>query len=177
MKPEMEARPAEEVRDWILEQQFRVSRDLFLTPGEKGALIGHMNDAWGSDSNRRACLAWLFPNGRDERSTKELDEGQWVVLMQWIKPWQDDDGVWRPTPRFEAEAQVIMVATSAWLTKLYKDEARADLSMVNHASQMGGKVRKVVDSGEGLPESHPGVMREEKPPPKKADDVLSDFTF
>jgi hypothetical protein len=60
-----------------------------LTPGQKGAITGLLNQVCGSDRARRIVLAWCFPetfNGRTaaDVTSKDLSDAQWYALLRWV---------------------------------------------------------------------------------------------
>src|SRR3990172_4031909 len=76
--------------------------------GRKGAIIGRLNEALGSDENRRIVLSWLFRGvPLSSFSTKELSRGAWFALDGWIGSWHDDSG-WHVRPDFMVEAMFVV---------------------------------------------------------------------
>lgn len=77
----------------------------FGNPGQRGAVIGHLNKACGGDGERHILFEYLF----GVRSSKELSGAQWYALYRWIDA-TDIDGVWLPAPDFEEEANLAIDA-------------------------------------------------------------------
>lgn len=79
-----------------------------ITGGVRGAIIGRLNAASGSDVNRYIVLGWLFGFG-EPISTKALKEDwQWEALYRWIGFYQED-GEWKIDPMFQAEFGKVLV--------------------------------------------------------------------
>jgi hypothetical protein len=79
-----------------------------FSTGHKGAIIGSLNDAFGSDWNRRIALSWLFKTVPDENfSTKYMTDGEWYALNRWIGSWHEEDG-WHVSRSFYVEANAVV---------------------------------------------------------------------
>jgi len=62
-----------------------------ITQGQKGAIIGVLNTALGSDAARQNFLGWLVTGEVSPMSTKALDNKTWVFLLSWLD-WTSADG-------------------------------------------------------------------------------------
>lgn len=71
---------------------------------QKGAIIGILNTACGSDENRK----WLLKQLTGYSSSKDLSDAQWYALFQFVKP-STDGGIWHSvTPNFEHLCQIVI---------------------------------------------------------------------
>lgn len=105
-------RKAAQVKESIEKDAELFERDQLapLSKGQKGAIVGTLQKAWGGDRNRKVCLSWLFnPVPLKPKSTRDLTEGQWYGLSRWIDSYHDqDEMVWRTQPDFETEALSVL---------------------------------------------------------------------
>lgn len=78
-----------------------------LARGQKGGLIGALDNAFGTSVLRRRFLAWVFLDDvTQELSTKNLTPAQWYALWKWVDFFKDD-GVWYKSTDFLVEAEIL----------------------------------------------------------------------
>lgn len=101
----------------------------------RGALVGHLTHAFGSDENRRIALSWLLrvlPS--DAFSMKDLSETEWYVLSRWIGAYPIDaaDGsTWVVDRTFLIEARAVLIeALKAYLATFYRVKREGLVSTV-----------------------------------------------
>jgi len=70
-----------------------------LTRGQKGALIGIMNRAAGSNEGRKAFLALTF----GKSSTAALLPSEWYALLILAGQYKDYNGEWKSSHFFDVE--------------------------------------------------------------------------
>ena len=93
-----------------------------LGQGEKGAIIGYLTRALGGNDARHIVLAWLFTGEAwHPLSTKNLTNGQWQVIKEWIGAYNDEEG-WHTQPNFEVEAAVLLNAALLSIVKFGAEE-------------------------------------------------------
>ena len=79
-----------------------------MEPRKRGAIIGHLNESFGSDENRKIALSWLLRGDPDENfSTNTLNPGEWYAVYDWLKPWHAEDG-WQVRDDFKSEALLVL---------------------------------------------------------------------
>lgn len=109
------ARNARQVKEWMQ----GVSSQPVPAPlerGQKGLLTGTLNLYLNGDDNRYLVLGWLFNDAHNgaPMSSKELDEGQWMALWQWIDPYKEDNQ-YAYAPTFPLESAIVLtVAIKHW---------------------------------------------------------------
>lgn len=106
-----------------------------VSPGERGAIIGILNQYCSNDASRKAVLAWLFsdsdvPYGLSvQKSTTDLTDFQWWALHQWIRPYKDDEQGWIPEGDFSTEIVAVLAVVFG-----------GEPSMLEMAINIGGKL-------------------------------------
>lgn len=92
------------------------------TAGERGLVIGLLNNALKPDGNirRRQVLAWIFRERLNKPyaswlSTKDLSDEMWYALYKWTEAYKDKDtGQWRAHGGFDDEVYACWRAIEDW---------------------------------------------------------------
>jgi hypothetical protein len=131
---------------------YTMKRDEPLTSGEKGAMIGAMDKAFGGREQRLLALAWLFDYNNDPpikpKSSKKLTESQWLALQKWISADPDDN--WSPSEIFiELAGQIARVAVGVSLIDIndFKKVSPEDKASFE-AMALGGKIKDDAETNE-----------------------------
>lgn len=179
------ARLPEQVKDKITADSFALSTAEPLSHRNKGAITGHLNEAFGGDSGRHLALAWLFdhlglvtPSDPDTyitgMSTKSLSEGDWWALQQWIGAYKDPEtGEWSPRLEFPLEASLVLNEAIKAYSALPVDRKKEDQSWVNtmlaHSVALGGVITAVEKPDGTYPDNSNVELPAEitRPPEKK----------
>ncbi len=166
------AREPKAVKSQLHTDAYNASKATELSRGAKGAIIGHLNDAFGGDQARKLALAWLFdalgrvvPSDPDTYitglSTKSLSNGDWWALYLWIGFYKDDSGEWKTRPEFPLEASLVLAEAMRAYMKLPVDRKKEDQSfvadMVAHAVTNLGAVITNVQNEDGTWKDNTGV--------------------
>ena len=94
--------------------------------GQRGVITRILDQAGG----RKELLAWCFPDGSSERSSKTLSDSEWYALSKWLNPHKGDE-TWEPDVECWQEI--------TWI----QDQIRAEKNgMVGMAKKLGGVVRE-----------------------------------
>lgn len=103
--------PADFARRAVCEICDATRADFPINPGVLGALIGVINRVVGGDANRRAILGYLFREGREPLSTKDLTGPEYNALFRWSGIRKDETtGKWIPGEHFLTEVQWVAQA-------------------------------------------------------------------
>lgn len=146
-----EPRTAAEVRTDVLRDVQIFSSMQPLSKGRKGALVGHLNKALGSDDNRHLFLGYLF--GRDGLltpvSTKDLSESEWWAIEKFVGSFEVD-GHWKTQQHFHAECFSVLTESIRAFNGLTAFppvgfEISAVSLVAQAVSQLGGKVTMLLD--------------------------------
>jgi hypothetical protein len=143
-------RGAHEIRESVRATSLVMSASTPLKKGAKGAVISALNRYCGEE-HRKVVIAWLFQRGDviAPLSSKELTEGQWRALYDWVGYWKDEDTMeWRVCDDFPIEAAYVLTdALRAFLG--VKNEVRAKFAMppemVLRAVELDGVITAVDD--------------------------------
>jgi len=84
---------------------------LEITKNVRGAITGWLNQHMAGDTNRRLSLGWLFlpvESKLREIHARELGDGHWYALYQWIGFWKDADNEWNSNEEFPTEAALVV---------------------------------------------------------------------
>jgi len=113
-----EFRTPDQLRD-ELRVQSRSYQNASVSRGSMGATINHLNTVLGGDQNRRRVIGWLFYDDVEgeifEVHSSHVTNGQWQALYNWVSPYQDQGGVWRPSMQFIVEcAQLLEYLVPVW---------------------------------------------------------------
>jgi hypothetical protein len=102
--------PAEYVRKAVISIRDQ-SKNANVEKGILGALIGVINRVVGGDANRRAIFGYLFRDGTEPLSTRDLSGPEFAALYRWSKITKTDAGKWVPSDEyFLIELQYVAVA-------------------------------------------------------------------
>ena len=94
--------------------------------GQRGVITRVLDQA----GNRKELLAWCFPDGSAERSSKTLSDSEWYALSKWLNPHKGDE-TWEPDVECWQEI--------TWI----QDQIRAEKNgMVGMAKKLGGVIRE-----------------------------------
>lgn len=159
--PGIVARKPQEVRDKIKDDSLLYKGEP-LSAGHKGAITGHLNKWLGSNDNRYLVLAWLFSTNANFEpvSSKQLEEGDWFALSEWVNAEQDEYGHWEVGDLFPIEsALVLRAALKDYYSIKFSDRTDEKIqrsiidSMVDAAVvDLDGYIAIIHDEGEEIPE-------------------------
>lgn len=79
-----------------------------LSRGQRGAVVGYIERSLGLKEFRYLIFSWLFRDKWTRLSSKDLSNGEWNALFQWVGYHQDADGAWQTDPRFLLESKLVL---------------------------------------------------------------------
>ena len=79
----------------------------FDNKGLKGAIVGHLNKACGSDGRRHQVIEFLF----DKTSSKDLTSPEWQALSWWVASYQIGD-TWFAQSNLQYECEAVLNLTN-----------------------------------------------------------------
>jgi hypothetical protein len=146
-----------------------------LTRGLKGAVVGILDQSVG-EFHRKLILAYIFRLGEklEPISSKALDDGQWMALVNWVEPFKDEVTLkWRSGRKsFSDEIDGILSdALVEFHTKITHEERALfgtydAASLLASAVSLGGEIKEVYPHKE---EHDDVVVPPAKLPKKKKD--------
>jgi hypothetical protein len=129
---------AQSIKRNVFEIKAQIRRDSHLLKSaeplpsrHKGAIVGTLTWFCNGERERRVLLGWLFDQPNDispfvEKSTKQLDDGQWRALNNWLDSRKDDEtGQYILSERFLAE---IGMTTRFAIIQLYGTKKAAEMN-------------------------------------------------
>lgn len=188
------ARMPDDVKKKIELDSINASSASDMNHREKGAITGHLNNAFGGDDSRKLALSWLFgrlgmvtPSDPDTYitglSSKSLSKGDWWALSIWIGAQKDDGGEWKTRLEFPLEASLVLGEALKAYMSLPVDRLKEDRSFVTDmtaqtVSQLGGIITNIQQPDGSYPndpeqvalppqlQAKPEAPRLFKPPPQ-----------
>lgn len=180
------ARMPNEVKNQVHTDSFNAKDAAPMDRKSKGAITGHLNEAFGGDSARHLALAWLFgylgtttPSDPDTYitglSTKSLYESDWWALYLWIGAYKDEEtGEWKARVEFPLEASLVLMEAMKAYNALPVDRKKEDpsfvTSMVAHGVALGGVITSIERSDGSYPDNSDVALPaqlQEQPKPKR----------
>ena len=114
-----------------------------LPSGVKGAITNALDTHCGGGAQRKVVLAWLFDYDEPplvEKSSKTLEEGQWLALNSWI----DFMDGWMPCVKFQTE--ITFVLKAALSAEGASEDDYNSIPPKDHTARLavtlGGKLKK-----------------------------------
>jgi hypothetical protein len=117
-----------------LKKDARIGKDVEITRGAKGAIVGTLNRKLGGDDVRKLVLGWLFGITNEPLSSSKLTNGQWYALERWIGMEKIDDE-WCARSEFLLEA--VRVKQEVLRT------SSVDSPLIREAKRMGAVVTEL----------------------------------
>ena len=128
-----------------------------VTTGLKGAITGTLNRLLAEDNHRRIVLSWLFFYNEQEnkpfveKSSKELSDGDWYAVHNWMDSWYDEDeATWIISETFKVEiAGVLVAALNQYNSEVHaRDELFDDDEyLAQEVLKVGGVLKKITPHG------------------------------